>query len=53
MAFKEITAEDGTKFQAPKKYEELSEAEKRGAKWGSLMTRNDIKRKLGLKKVDK
>lgn len=50
MAFRKITTKDGREITVPKKYSELSKAEKEGAKWGSMMTRNKASEALGFKK---
>jgi len=50
MAFKTVKTKDGREIEVPKKYTELSKAEKAGAKWGSMMTRNQVKEKIGLSK---
>jgi len=50
MAFRTVKTKDGRDIEVPKKYTELTKAEKAGAKWGSMMTRNQVKEKIGLSK---
>ena len=50
MAFRKMKTKDGREITVPKKYTELSKAEKDGARWGSMMTRNKANEALGFKK---
>jgi len=49
-SFRKIKTKDGREIEVPKKYTELSKAEQDGAKWGSMMTRNQVKERIGLSK---
>ena len=50
MAFRKMKLDNGREIEVPKKYKDLTDSEKRGAKWGSMMTRNQVKERLGMTK---